>query len=192
MLLKKASNKIYFFKKFNFLNENFLKLEFIKLQNINYLFIKNSKNVKKFFKIDSNVKITKPTSTSLFLYSSNSDLLEKTSFFIEDFFDKILEQKKIKQKLVIKGLGYRVSFLADNKSILSFKIGFSHIINLKVNIKKVSVVVKKNSLAIEGFDSNYVGNLCRQIKHLKKKDVYKQKGFLYRYQPLFFKPVKKK
>ena len=51
--------------------------------------------------------------------------------------------KKFKQKLLLKGLGFRC-FFSDDKSRLKFKIGYSHIISLDIPKSISSVVIEKS------------------------------------------------
>ena len=191
MYLTKTYNNFYYFKKIKFLKETKIQLEYIIIQKFSYIFVNSFLNIHNFFKINSQIKIIKKNDNTFF-YCKNLLSLNIISNKFQIFLKKIFEKNKIKQKLLLRGLGYKAFFKFEDNSILSFKIGFSHLVNIHINPAKVFITIKKNSISFEGFDSNYIGNLCKTIKHFKKKDVYKQKGFLYRYEPIFFKPVKKK
>jgi ribosomal protein L6P/L9E len=79
-----------------------------------------------------------------------------------------------KRKLILKGLGFRITVLANK--MIEFKIGFSHLITLKIpqNIKAKS---KKNFLYLESNDNVLIGNFIDKIVSLKTPDSYKGKGF---------------
>lgn len=98
--------------------------------------------------------------------------------------------KKIKQKLILKGLGFR-SYLSVDKTEIFFKIGFSHIISLKVPTKIFSVTIEKNFLIFEAYDNVVLGNFCKRVKKLRKLDVYKNKGFSSKNEIIHLKSIKK-
>lgn len=94
-----------------------------------------------------------------------------------------------KRKLILKGLGFRITIF-ENK-IIEFKLGFSHLISLKIpqNIKAKS---KKNFLYLESNDNVLIGNFIDKIVSLKSPDSYKGKGFWLKYQTKTLKIIKKK
>jgi len=98
--------------------------------------------------------------------------------------------KKIKRKLILKGLGFRCYF-ADNETKLVFKLGYSHIISLDIPKTVQSVTIEKNLLILEGFNLVNLGTFSKKIKNLRKADVYKNKGFSYPKEFIKKKQIKK-
>jgi large subunit ribosomal protein L6 len=85
-----------------------------------------------------------------------------------------------KKVLKLKGLGFRISILSPN--LLEFKLGFSHLKVLTFSLDNLKVSVSKNMLFVEGKDRVLVGNFAEKIRALKLPDIYKGKGFWYKYQ----------
>jgi len=95
-------------------------------------------------------------------------------------------------KLFLKGLGFRIKLLElNNTRFLEFKLGFSHVILLKISSKNISVTAKKNSLILSGFLKTEVGNLANCIYNLRTPNIYTGKGFRYKRVSLKLKDVKK-
>ncbi|MEY5042654.1 MAG: hypothetical protein RLZZ414_2218 [Bacteroidota bacterium] len=118
------------------------------------------------------------------------NLKQKKAFLFLNYFLKFL--RKVTQlkrvKLILVGLGFKGIILETN--ILSFKLGFSHVVNIRIPAS-VKVVIVKNSLYLEGSNPQVLGNFANQIKHLKYPDNYKGKGFWFRSEKRKLKPVKK-
>lgn len=87
----------------------------------------------------------------------------KTGFFVE---------------LELVGLGYRIFYLDDKKSI-GLDLGYSHI--LKVNYPSdLEVKCTNNTILIFGIDKEQVHSFAAKLYYLKKRDPYKGKGFRFK------------
>ncbi len=80
-----------------------------------------------------------------------------------------------KKKLIIEGIGYRVSLSGLN---LTFSLGFSHPVILAIP-EGLKVTVDKNNLAVSGVDKEAVGRFAATIRDLKPPEPYKGKGIRY-------------
>ena len=142
-------------------------------------------------------------STKYLLIPFNSFFFkEANNYFIESknnskfypFFLKWLEQfyKPLQKKLFFKGLGFKFKYSNLKKNKLEFKLGFSHLITIFIPKKEVKIfLIKKNRLAIEGFNQTLVGNFAQKIRMLKFPDSYNGKGFWYKNEFKILKPIKK-
>jgi ribosomal protein L6P/L9E len=167
-----------------------LNLHFVFLQNQKYFLLKTDQESSKYFTIPSFINVQKLENKIVF--SLNNKQLFPLDSYVSSFISWLkLFNKKIKKKLLLKGLGFR-SYLSDDKSKICFKIGYSHIIDLTIPKKISSIVIEKNYLIVESFDKVILGNFCKRIKELKPVDVYKNKGFSYKKEILLLKPIKKK
>ena len=164
------------------------------LRNLYYISFKHERFflLKKnytFFAIPFFIKIKKNKDGFLFefknLFKFSNDLYCSKLLSWLRFSDK-----KIKQKLILKGLGFR-SYMSEDKTRISFKIGFSHMISLKVPEKILSVAIEKNFIVFEAHDNIILGNFCKKIKKLRRLDVYKNKGFSSKNEIAYSKPIKK-
>lgn len=97
----------------------------------------------------------------------------------------------IKKTLKLKGLGFRMSVLNDF-GLIEFKLGFSHLKKIRIPVDEINVTVQKSTLFIEGRDNVLIGNFLNKIRSLKVPDIYKGKGFWYKYQKEHLKVIKKK
>ena len=90
-----------------------------------------------------------------------------------------INQGFIKQ-LVLKGIGFKV-FLANDKKSLTFKLGYSHNINLVIpqEIDEI-IVVKSNELFLKSSNLEILTQYCSIIKNLIPVNVYKGKGIFYK------------
>lgn len=79
-------------------------------------------------------------------------------------YEKILE---------LKGIGYRVQ--AKGKD-LEFALGYSHPVPFKAPNGITFAVENQTTLKVSGIDKQVVGEVCAQIKKLRKRDAYKGKG----------------
>ncbi len=104
----------------------------------------------------------------------------------------------VKKRLILHGLGFRIFNRAVENDLLEFKLGFSHLAELKLpkDIKfthfKLKGVSNKINITVEGTDAVEVGNFVGRMKHLKPKDVYKGKGFYDKGVKQVLKAFKKK
>ena len=122
--------------------------------------------------------------------------IKKAYFLIENkknfynFLLKWIEQhyKPLQKKIFFKGLGFKFRYSNTKKNKLELKIGFSHFFTILIPKKEIKVfLIKKNRLAIEGFNYSSVGNFAEKIRKLRFPDSYNGKGFWYKN---VFKPLK--
>lgn len=79
------------------------------------------------------------------------------------------------KKLVVEGVGYRVSLSGKNLELL---VGFSHPVVLEVP-ENITVEVEKNTITVSGADKEKVGQFAAEIRAVKKPEPYKGKGIRY-------------
>jgi hypothetical protein len=157
-------------------------------------YVKISK-MKFFFLENSNIYLLLPH--YIFLKKNNS----KFSFFFyrsfsknfDIFFELFLKTFKSfikinRSKIFFSGLGFRVTLLPNN--ILSFKLGFSHFVNLQIP-QGVDVTIVKNNIYAKSFNPSLLGSFANRVKNLKAPDAYKGKGFWLRSEKKKLKPMKK-
>ncbi len=96
-----------------------------------------------------------------------------------------------KKEIILEGLGYNVE-LKNNKLI--FKVGKSHLVefeppsDIKIDIKSER---GKITLTLSGIDKQKLGQVGSAIISIKRRDIYKGKGFRWADEILKLKPVKK-
>jgi hypothetical protein len=160
--------------------------------NFNFLFL----NLKKFIVISVN-------KTFLYYYYLPSYIILKlkNSHCLEIFNDKNETFKlgflkfiqnlndKIIKKLILRGLGLKVS-LQEDKKILELKLGYSHVIFIKIP-QTISVSLLKKRILIEGYNSVDVGNFAFKLKSLRLPNSYKAKGLWYNHEKIKLKIIKK-
>ena len=125
----------------------------------------------------------------------NSTLQKDVSIF--NIFQKTVNDIKnnvlslAKKKILLKGLGFRSTF--DSKSsTITFKLGYSHLNTLSVPEYIKNIKVKKNTILLESTDKILLGDYMKKIHQLKESDIYKGKGFSYKYDTKKLKIIKKK
>ena len=94
-------------------------------------------------------------------------------------------------KIILKlvGVGYRATIDNDN---LQLKLGFSHLVNLKVP-KSISVVaIKPNIIALKSYDKLSLSQYAALVRSYKLPEPYKGKGILYKGEKIIKKEGKKK
>jgi ribosomal protein L6P/L9E len=93
--------------------------------------------------------------------------------------------------LVLEGVGYKASF-CSRYYVIFLKIGLSHPKNEKIP-KGIQVLCSKETAIILKSSSKMVlGNFALRMTHLKKRDVYKNKGVLIKEEKLLKKKIRKK
>jgi large subunit ribosomal protein L6 len=93
------------------------------------------------------------------------------------------------KKLEINGVGYRASIDGD---LLVLTLGYSHDIIYPIP-EKVEVKCLKNTLiSVTGCDKQLVGQVCADIRSLRKPEPYKGKGIKYENEVILRKEGKKK
>lgn len=167
-------------------------VEFIFINSQKFIVFKNSKNILKYFPIPSHIKIVKLDNSLTINNQSEED--EKWYLDFNLFLDRLKSEleklnRVFKKKLILKGLGYRIT-LSENRKI-ELKLGFSHLIKLTIP-ENIRVKAKKNIMNVEGNDKVLLGNFVDKIISLKAPDSYKGKGFWFKYQKKTLKIIKKK
>jgi large subunit ribosomal protein L6 len=100
--------------------------------------------------------------------------------------------RRYKKKLNLKGIGYRISLTEENnKSILTFKLGYSHLFFFKIPKGLNVLVPKPNKLLIFGSDLEKIFFVTSFIKSLKVPDSYKGKGLFFENDKIVLKKGKK-
>lgn len=123
----------------------------------------------------------------------NFFLVEKKRGFY-NFLLKWIEQhyKPLQKKIFFKGLGFKFRYSSAKKDKLELKIGFSHYFTVLIPKKEIKVyLIKKNRLAVEGFNYSSVGNFAAKIRSLRFPDSYNGKGFWYKNTFKTLKQIKK-
>ena len=169
---------------------NIIEVKVLKLNFKTFLLIKNPiKTV--YLLVPKGLLIQKSNQTLILQYNNktNKHLLGNFTFFYSKLLNFNVEFEKVHtKKLVLKGLGLKATF--KNESLIEFKLGLSHTIQLSIpNSIKVSII--KNTLILESCDNILLGNFSAAIKNFKTPDSYKGKGICYKNEILFLKAVKK-
>jgi ribosomal protein L6P/L9E len=161
----------------------------------------NGKRVLTLSKNNSASYIQVPTCLDYTLFNNsieifcNSNLQKDISIF--NIFNKTITDVKngslslAKKKILLKGLGFRSTFDSP-LSTLTFKLGYSHLNTLNVPDYITNVKIKKNTILLESTDKILLGDYMRKIHQLKESDIYKGKGFSYKYDTKKLKIIKKK
>lgn len=167
-------------------------IEFVFINSYKFIVFKNSKNILKYFPVPAYIKIAKIDNLLIVTCITDSD--KKLSSLSEIYLMHLKSEleklnKTFKKKLILKGLGYRIT-LSENKKI-ELKLGFSHLIKLTIP-ENLRVKARKNFMSVEGNDKVLLGNFVDKIVSLKSPDSYKGKGFWFKYQKKTLKIIKKK
>jgi ribosomal protein L6P/L9E len=131
----------------------------------------------------------------LVLFFKLNKIKQKILFFktFRNNIIKTLKKTKIYEKKLLKliGVGFKVTLIKNIKyNILCFKLGFSHLIFIRIPID-VYVKTLKNVLYLSCFNKLKLFKLCNLIKNLKIPDAYKGKGFFFEYEKFLAKKGKK-
>lgn len=134
----------------------------------------------------------------IILFKSEHRFCFKSKIVKQDIFTKFIEkftiwfsERLIRKKLLLKGLGYRATFLND-KNFLCLKVGFSHSVKILIAPDKIKLKINKKTITIKGFVAADVGNFAERIRRLKLPDSYKGKGIWYKNENRTLKLLKKK
>jgi len=92
------------------------------------------------------------------------------------------------RKLEINGVGYKV--VKDGASII-LSLGYSHDIIYPIP-QNVDIACSKNTIEVSGCDKQLVGQVCAEIRRLRKPEPYKGKGIIYEGEVIVRKEGKKK
>jgi large subunit ribosomal protein L6 len=93
------------------------------------------------------------------------------------------------KQLVLEGVGYKVT---SSFYVLFLKIGFSHPINKKIPKGIQLLCCKETVIVLKSSSKTLLGNFALKMKHLKKPDVYKNKGILFKQETPLKKKIRKK
>jgi hypothetical protein len=104
----------------------------------------------------------------------NSILTLKFDFF-RIFKNFILGSKK---RIVIKGLGFKFDFHCyKNRNFINIKAGYSHRILLQVPLSINFIFTKNNNVLLHNTNCIYLRLLSNLLFMIRKRNIYKQKGF---------------
>lgn len=151
-----------------------------------YLVIENSINKPFYIRIPNNIFIIKNLNVMYITTLVNNSLLESFSTYLNTCIKNI--KTPTKKTLILKGLGLK-STLVQNSVV--FKLGYSHLITIPIDLEKYRASIGKNYLSLLSFDKASIGNLIECFYRLKKMDCYKGRGFFYKNRPFIFKIIKK-
>ena len=96
-----------------------------------------------------------------------------------------------RKKIILRGLGFKIYYSCESK-ILTFKLGFSHLVLLSLPKGIEIIKIGKNFILFSGFDVSILGNFVSRIQYLRYPDSYKGKGFWKKYEKRTLKIFKKK
>ena len=168
-------------------------LKFCLLNNTKLILLPVTLNTFKYFCLPLKISIEKKN--NIIFFTSNQKDEQVLRCCINAFSNFLLTlEKTFHQKLILKGLGLRITKINDleNKAFFKFKLGFSHLIDFPFSTTKFEVILKKNTIHVKGHDSSLIGNFCKQIKMLKQPNIYNGKGFWYKNEKIKYKILKKK
>ena len=83
--------------------------------------------------------------------------------------------QKWSKKLIVEGVGYRVSMDGPN---LILNVGYSHPVKFEL-AEGISITTEKNNVIISGIDKIIVGQTAAHIRKIRKPEPYKGKGIRY-------------
>lgn len=170
---------------FTFTIPQTLSIKIYQLQNQNFLVFSN----KNFFLIPTDCEVLLENN-KLILQNTNVKYFLVFSQFLTGV-SRLLKRNELPfvKKLIFKGLGLKASLIQND--ILELKLGFSHLIKVKIPLNKIWVKLIKNGLLIFSLDLVLVTNFMYKIKSLKLPNIYKGKGIWYKNETLSLKEIKK-
>lgn len=89
--------------------------------------------------------------------------------------------------LFLQGIGYRVQLKGKD---FEFSLGYSHPVLFKAPDNITFKVDGQNKFSVSGISKILVGQVCSDIKKLRKKDSYKGKGIFFVDEKIVKKPGK--
>jgi|Transcript_9052 large subunit ribosomal protein L6 len=92
--------------------------------------------------------------------------------------------------LTFVGVGFRIESVENN--FINLKLGFSHLVRIRIPERIQVFTTKKTSLILQCIDEQLLKEFSSKIYSYKKPDIYKGKGILYKNQLITFKEGKKK
>lgn len=141
------------------------------------------------------IKLTIPKNINIYLKNSylyvdifHNDKKGKTW---EIVFRNIINgcSRQYLNRLFLKGVGYK-AFLKSSDN-LELKIGYSHPVNFTVNNTLTIDVFKNLIIQLNSPLKDQLGLTAASLKSLKRVDVYKGKGILYKREKVNLKTGKK-
>jgi large subunit ribosomal protein L6 len=93
-------------------------------------------------------------------------------------------------RLSFVGVGYRVEALSDK--VVTLKLGYSHLISIKIPSSIEVYSPKKNTLILKSFDLQKLNLFTARIRSHRFPDVYKGKGILFKNETIRLKSGKNK
>jgi large subunit ribosomal protein L6 len=166
----------------------------ITLNNNNYVIIKGNKGVLE-KKLPEDVLLIQQNSKIYFLpYNSLNSIkkYDKTKWgtvrtIIKNMIKGVHQEFNVKLQLV--GIGYKVQL---ENNILSFKLGYSHIIHYEIPPHIKIQILKPTLISIQGIDHEFVTKIAAEIRSFRKPEPYKGKGIRYINEKIIKKEGKKK
>lgn len=157
---------------------------FLKIFKLKFFLLKKSNT---YFILPNYIYIKKLNNILFFIYPKVFKI--KIIYFLFYFLNFLKKLNSLnRKKIFLTGLGLKITLIDSN--ILSFKLGFSHLVTLKVPAS-ITVLVIKNNLYLESYNPALLGTFSNIIKNLKFPDNYKGKGFWFKSEKKILKPVKK-
>lgn len=177
---------------------------------MNKQFLRQSKNLSlKLSCINKSLLLEGPTGS--FLYPLNSPLVylkdEKKLFLTETvkknksitkLFHIMLVQASLgvllgyRRQLNIVGIGYQATVeIIEDKQFLVLKLGFSHLIRIKIPNYLDITCPKPRIIVLKGINLQKVNNFAAVIRRLKLPSAYKEKGIYFSGERLRLKQGKK-
>lgn len=100
---------------------------------------------------------------------------------------------KIYQKLTIIGVGYRADVTETllKEKILTLKLGFSHLVHVKIPENLELTCLTKTKICIYGNSYDELSKISATIRTQKVPEVYKGKGVRYENEKILLKEGKK-
>jgi ribosomal protein S8 len=185
-----------FIKTINFTDLRKISLIFLKKNR--FLVYSNNLGVKKYFLIPKEFNFVKTNLQLSFVYTGSFNLLwfAKKKNFLKNFKSFFLEYQNLKKKffkrIIIRGVGLKVSLLEENSLVLQLKLGFSHLILLPIPMT-LKVFIFKKKIIVEGLNRVEVGNFSKKLQNFKAINIYTGKGLWLKNNSKFkLKSIKKK
>ena len=99
----------------------------------------------------------------------------------------------IHKKLKLHGIGYRalLNDIDSKDKLLTFKLGYSHLIYFKIHLKLNIFCFSKTKLCIFGNSYQDISQISAKIRSKKTPEPYKGKGILYDNEIITLKEGKK-
>jgi hypothetical protein len=93
--------------------------------------------------------------------------------------------------LFLRGLGLKI--VVNNLThCLELKVGFSHILRIKIPVYVTKIVALKKKLIVVGSYISKFNDFLKKLKLLRKSSAYKVRGFFFKNESVRVKAIKKK